>query len=207
MTVATRSQRMARERAERALEYEQRALKLVAEHGFPNVTVEHVAAEVGVSTRTFFRYFRSKDDILLTLPRRQAAGLIQALQALEPSPDPVSAVWKLLIDMSERLTDGVEELALWMRAASEAPDVKARAAGERIAVIGVLTEYCARSLEVDPTEDIRPAVLAAALHSAEREVLAFWEQYGTDADLSELFAEAMDSLRAIGRGRRRLRAM
>lgn len=41
------------------------AQKLVAEHGLDAVTVEMISAETGVSTRTFFNYFESKDDAVL----------------------------------------------------------------------------------------------------------------------------------------------
>jgi AcrR family transcriptional regulator len=41
------------------------AQKLVAEHGLDAVTVEMISAEAGVSPRTFFNYFETKDDAVL----------------------------------------------------------------------------------------------------------------------------------------------
>ncbi|SHJ98400.1 DNA-binding transcriptional regulator, AcrR family [Nocardiopsis flavescens] len=41
------------------------AVRLALEHGLENVTVEDVAADVGVSTRTFFNYFGTKEEALL----------------------------------------------------------------------------------------------------------------------------------------------
>jgi AcrR family transcriptional regulator len=177
--------------------YERTALEMFAEFGYPSVTVEQVAVAAGASTRTFFRYFRAKEDILLATPRRQADALIAAVEALAPSDDPVEAIWDLLVGLSRRYPEGVEWLGLWVRASSQAPEVVARAQGERAAVVKVLTDYCGRSLGLDPEYDVRPSVLAAALHAAERAVLAFWEQAPERHDLSELFAEAMDSLGGI----------
>ena len=41
------------------------AQELVAEHGLDAVTVEMISAEAGVSARTFFNYFETKDDAVL----------------------------------------------------------------------------------------------------------------------------------------------
>src|SRR3954465_1350191 len=39
--------------------------RLVAEHGLDAVTVEAICEEAGVSARTFFNYFETKDDAVL----------------------------------------------------------------------------------------------------------------------------------------------
>jgi AcrR family transcriptional regulator len=194
---------MAMQRAERAVDYERLALERFAESGYRNITMQQIAHDAGVSTRTFFRYFRTKEEILLALPRRHAQGLIDALETLPLSEDPVASVWELLIGMSARQLESVEQLALWHRASVDAPEVRARAAGERDAVVAALTEYCAACLGVDAAVDIRPSILGAALHAAERSVLAFWEQHEDQRQLTQFFAEAMDALRGIGQRRSR----
>lgn len=41
------------------------ALRHFQKNGFENTTIEDIANDIGMSTRTYFRYFRSKDDVLL----------------------------------------------------------------------------------------------------------------------------------------------
>jgi len=63
-TPAEQGLRKRKKRARRAALIDA-AQHLVAEHGLDAVTVEMISAEAGVSARTFFNYFESKDDAVL----------------------------------------------------------------------------------------------------------------------------------------------
>lgn len=44
---------------------EDAATRLVDEHGFPAVTIEQICEDAGISRRTFFNYFDTKDEAVL----------------------------------------------------------------------------------------------------------------------------------------------
>jgi AcrR family transcriptional regulator len=53
------------------------ALKLFIENGYEGTTLEAITAASGIARRTFFYYYKSKDEILMAL---QGSGFIEALR-------------------------------------------------------------------------------------------------------------------------------
>ncbi len=62
-----------------AAELERVGLDLFVVHGFDAVTVDDIAAATGISRRTFFRYFASKNDLVWGDFDTQLAGFTAAL--------------------------------------------------------------------------------------------------------------------------------
>ena len=77
-------------------------MELFLANGFDATTLDEIAAAAGISRRTFFYYFRSKDDILLA----HIAGYDDALRASirdHPSAgEPIDVVREALLEMSAR---------------------------------------------------------------------------------------------------------
>ncbi|KJS53943.1 TetR family transcriptional regulator [Streptomyces rubellomurinus subsp. indigoferus] len=66
------------------------ALGLLAQKGFDAVTVDEIAACAGMSKRTFFRYFASKEDVVVQFLAGLGAGM-RAELASRPAGEPPSA--------------------------------------------------------------------------------------------------------------------
>ena len=67
--------------------------------GYSAATVDDVLAEAGTSRATFYRYFRSKEDLFASLSREcfaEMAAVIQDFGAIELGPDDVEEVERLL---------------------------------------------------------------------------------------------------------------
>ena len=60
------------------------ALRLFADRGFEETTVDDIAAAAGIGRRTFFRYFASKNDVVWG---EFDAGLEQLREELEAAPE------------------------------------------------------------------------------------------------------------------------
>ncbi len=150
-----------RRRNTRLTELEHLAMQMFAERGFGSVTVDEIAARAGVSARTLFRYFPVKEEILLGYVRRGTQALVSDIAALSPDPDPIAAVWSVLrARYGSRVADA-HVSNLWRDAAREAPEVSARAIGERVRMLmDVITDYCASSIGADASTDPLPRIMA-----------------------------------------------
>jgi AcrR family transcriptional regulator len=102
--------------------------RLAAEHGLAAVTVEAVCAEVGVSVRTFFNYFETKDDAVLGLQHWRidpAAG--EAFVAGGPDGDLLADVQVLVASALDHPPLGKERMARAFEVAKGHPELLVRA--------------------------------------------------------------------------------
>ncbi|MCS5497106.1 TetR/AcrR family transcriptional regulator [Cnuibacter physcomitrellae] len=73
-----------------ALRLEQAAIELFAEKGFAGATVPEIAQRAGLTTRTFFRHFADKRDVLFLRERELPAVVAELLATAPPGLDPLA---------------------------------------------------------------------------------------------------------------------
>lgn len=183
-----------RRKALTASELEAAAYRLFGERGFDNVTVDDIAAEADVSRRTFFRYFASKEDVLLADHFVQLARLREAMAA-RPMDEPIvtalrNAVLTLTTDFEERK----EKVILRARLMRDTPSLQARSLVHQKLWEEAMQEMVADRLGVDPVKDLRPGVVAAAALAAMRVAFTIWLTADCEGDVIELTKEALDLL-------------
>jgi TetR/AcrR family fatty acid metabolism transcriptional regulator len=73
------------------------AIRVFARNGYYNSRVSDIAREAGVASGTIYLYFRTKDEILVTLFRHKMATWLEFLrQAIANEPDPVAKLRRLI---------------------------------------------------------------------------------------------------------------
>jgi AcrR family transcriptional regulator len=96
-----------RKKAKTRMMIEDAALRLFAEQGYEATTVEQIAAEVEISTTTFFRYFPNKADVVLSHQDANMPQLRKAILARPPGESDLSAAQHAMIEVWVPNTDPV----------------------------------------------------------------------------------------------------
>ena len=171
------------------------ALRHFAADGFEAASVVAIAAEVGVTERTFYRHFATKDEVLFA---DLVEGLAWFRRAIRARPDEEDLVTSVLESLSSAPTDPrlLVEIAR-MRHDLLSPDRIERVFRDRQAAMA--TEL--RSLLTDrgvPALDA--AVRAEALAGAVFAAVAVWSEQGEPHQLrtlAELTVAALDQVRPL----------
>jgi TetR/AcrR family fatty acid metabolism transcriptional regulator len=73
------------------------AIRVFARNGYYNSRVSDIAREAGIASGTIYLYFRTKDDILVTLFREKMAQWLDFLRkAIAPEPDALAKLRRLI---------------------------------------------------------------------------------------------------------------
>ena len=87
------------------------AVRVFARKGYYNSRVSDIAREAGIPAGTIYLYFKTKDDILVTLFREKMAEFVGALRkAIADEPDAASKV-RRLVALHFRMLEESPELA------------------------------------------------------------------------------------------------
>ncbi len=127
------------------------ALRLFREQGYDATTVDQIAEAADVSPSTFFRYFPTKEDVVLLDEFDILA--VGAFEAQSADLSPVAAFRAAARTAFGSL--GADELARLRETAEltlTVPEIRARAMDEFARTIGVIAEAAARRSGRDPND-------------------------------------------------------
>ncbi|MGA8256160.1 MAG: TetR family transcriptional regulator [Nocardioides sp.] len=105
---------------------EDAALKLFARDGFDATTVEAIAASAGVSPRTFFRYFASKDDVLNPEREVRQASLREQVRALPSGSSDLEVAAAAFVALCPEFEAERDRMLLRRRAAATSATLRGR---------------------------------------------------------------------------------
>ena len=186
------SARRGRPRGTSARELEVISLRLFSELGFEDTTVEHIAAEAGVSRRTFFRYFDSKADVLWDAFDGEVRSLRAAFEAVPDSVPLMEAIRQVVVGANRYRAEDVPELRTRMNLVSSVPALQASAAHHYDAWERAVSDFAAGRLG-HRRGSLIPTAIGRATLAVCRAAYDSWVDRA-DADLTIYLDEALRAL-------------
>ncbi len=172
------------------------ALDLFAEHGFEATTVDQIAEAAGVGRRTFFRYFRSKDDVVFPDHDERLAEVVEVLRAADPSRSPILVVCRtaeVVLDMY------LAEPELSLKRFDLSRHVETLRDKEVASIDRyqrVFARYLRERFRDRPEGDLHGAIVAGGVVAAHNQVLRDWLRSRGTTDAAGRLRRALDVVRA-----------
>ncbi len=132
-----------RKKARTRASLREHALRLFREQGYQATTVEQIAAAAEVSPSTFFRYFPTKEDVVLQ--DDMDTRLVEAFANQPPDLAPIPAIRAALREAWASFTPAEwEQIREGGRLSMEVPEIRARSMNEFSRIISVVAEALAQ---------------------------------------------------------------
>lgn len=168
------------------------ALRLFASRGFDNTTIEQIAAEAGVSERTFFRYFTTKASVLWTEFETEVEMIRSALAAVPDDMPLMDAVRGAVVAANHYQADDVPEMRMRMHLIATVPALSFSAAEHYEAWERAISEFAGRRLG-QPANSLYPLTVGRTTLAACRAAYDRWS-VRADADLTTYLDAALAAL-------------
>jgi mycofactocin system transcriptional regulator len=177
-----------------ARELELISLRLFSEVGFEDTTVERIAAEAGVSRRTFFRYFESKADVLWHAFDGEVRALRAAFAAAPATVPLMEAIREVVVGANRYRASDVPELRTRMNLIGSVPALQASAAHHYDAWERAVSDFAASRLG-QAGDSLIPMAIGRATLAVCRSAYDSWVDRA-DAGLTVYLDQALRALAA-----------
>lgn len=170
-------------------------LRLFLQNGYDGTTLEAIATAAGISRRTFFAYFKSKEDVLLA---SQGSGFSQALHRamLEEARDqsPLAAAHACFLKLASRYE--TKESIVVDKLLRSTETLRMRKEASFIAMEADLIDAM-RTLWPEPAQQDALRLAAAVSLSALRLAIEHWRSVGGERPLAHYIDRSFRGLEGL----------
>jgi mycofactocin system transcriptional regulator len=170
------------------------ALRLFTEQGFDATTIEQIAAQAGVSKRTFFRYFGSKTSVLWSEFDAEVGSIRAALARVPDQVPMMDAIRQAVVAANHYRAQDVPELRMRMNLISSVPALAASAAVHYDAWERAISDFAGDRVG-QPADSLYPLAVGRATLAVCRAAYDRWSARA-DADLTVYLDAALADLAA-----------
>ncbi|MET9230575.1 TetR family transcriptional regulator [Lentzea sp. NPDC003310] len=173
------------------------ALNLFAEQGYEATTMAQVAAKAGVSQRSLFRYFGSKEDLVCGEQEALGELLVATVEAQAPEVstwDALRAGFTTILTASDHSPERVLEISglIFTNASLRSRYFEKRLKWQRSLVPAIEKRMGIESGEIP---DARAMGVIATVFACVDTATELWVRHGGKADAFELYEQALAAVR------------
>ena len=188
-----------RKKARTRASIREHALRLFRANGYQRTTVEQIAAAAEVSPSTFFRYFPTKEDVVLQ--DDMDTRMVEALERQPADLSPLAAVRAAVQGAFASYTEAdLAVIAETTMLTMTVPEIRARATDEFVRTIGVIGEALAKRAG-RPADDLAVRTAAGAIIGVMMSITMPWHGWSSDMQrIEDVFGRIDQALALLEAG-------
>lgn len=175
---------------------EETALRLFQQQGYEHTSIQDIADAVMMSSRTIFRYFASKEEVLVEPMRVFLDSALAFLQRVAPSATPHAALRSTFVHMAGLYQQQRATVLIRYQVAKRAPSIASIYLRALMEMEPVLSDALCARLEA-ATDRNTMRFLVAVYMAALRLALEEWSEREGQDDLAALLCAYLDSLPSL----------
>ncbi len=170
------------------------AMELFLERGFAQTTIDEIVVAAGISRRSFFRYFGTKEDVVLGHLVTEGANLRVALESRPDGEDIWTALRSALFSL-EADADQKRMLAV-SRMVYQTPSLRARSIEKHLHWYDDLVPEVQRRLGDPAGDTLRARAIVGCVITCLDLAGQTWSEGGASRPLAHYFDAALDAVRS-----------
>jgi len=173
---------------------ESAALELFTEQGFADTTVPEITARAGLTTRTFFRHFADKREVLFAVEDELPAVVASLMAEAPASATPVALIaWGLDLVAKTRFTGQWEHLRRRRAVIQTDPGLQER----ELRKLAVLSTAIADSLRTRGLDELTSTLAGRYATTALATALDRWLDHDVEQPLTDHMRDTLHALHAL----------
>jgi AcrR family transcriptional regulator len=191
-----------RERRKEAIRQEvsQAGIKLFLKQGFEKTTIDEIVGPLGISRRTFFRHFATKEDLVFVWYEDLTEKLVAACAARPLAETPYEAVCAALRGLLKLYDADPKWAKKMVRLASETPALVGKSHEKRAMWGRALAATIAKRMEKSSKRDLFAEIIATTAINAFAISVEAWFAEGAVGDLRAMVDAGLGCAGAAGGG-------
>ncbi len=185
-----RKQRLAR------AEIAEAAVGVLLARGYDDATIDDMAQAAGISRRTFFRYFATKEGVVLFTFDSFGAALLEAVVGQPPGEAPLVALRRAMVSETGPFTRDPARMRRLVLLTLHTPVLRAHFLDKQEHWREQLSLEVARRMRGSASSPMFPRLVAAVAMGAMDAAVSVWAEH-EGMDLSRLVDEAFDTLAQV----------